>query len=98
MNGLGEDWMSMIMFVDMYLYINYDIVLIYVEGEDEMFFEGGFVEGGKVWFDCWVFGEESGGNGCLDDGGELSLLLLVLVMFVIILVGLSVVLLVKCDD
>ena len=98
MNGSGEDWTSTITPVDTHSYINYDIVLTYAEGEDETFPEGGFAEGGKVWSDCWVSGEESGGNGCLDDGGELSSPLPAPAMFATILVGLSAALLAKRDD
>ena len=59
-----EKWTSTITPVDTHTYINFDIVLTYADGEDEKFPEGGFSEGGKVWSDCWVSGEESGGNNC----------------------------------
>ena len=65
--NLVEDrgkWTSTITPVDTHSYINYDIILTYANGEDETFPEGGFVEGGKVWSDCWVSGADSGGNNC----------------------------------
>ena len=58
------DWFGWITPVDTHSYINYDIVLIYADGEEEKVPEGGFSEGGKVWSDCWVSGEDSGGNNC----------------------------------
>ena len=64
MNGTGENWTGKVTPVDTHSYINYDIVLTYANGEDETFPEEGFVEGGKVWSDCWVSGSDSGGNNC----------------------------------
>ena len=95
-------WTSTITPVDTHSYINYDIVLIYADGEDEKVPEGGFSEGGKVWSDCWVSGEESGGEGCsvdsiiVSDPGETSLPAPALVST--ILVGLSAALIAKRDD
>ena len=65
--NLVEDrgkWTSTITPVDTHSYINFDIILTYANGEDETFPEEGFVEGGKVWSDCWVSGADSGGNNC----------------------------------
>ena len=98
MNGSGAEWTSTITPVETHSYINYDIVLTYSSGADETFPEGGFAEGGKVWSDCWVSGEDSGGDGCLDDGGELSSPLPAPAMFATILVGLSAALLAMRDD
>ena len=95
-------WTSTITPVDTHSYINYDIVLIYADGDDEKVPEGGFSEGGKVWSDCWVSGEESGGEGCPDDSitvsdpGGTSLPAPALVST--ILVGLSAALIAKRDD
>ncbi len=60
----GVNWTSTITPVETHAYINYDIILTYANGEDETFPEDGFVEGGKVWSDCWVSGADSGGNNC----------------------------------
>ncbi len=43
-------------------YINYEIDLNYSDNTSEVFPEGGFIVGGKVWSDCWVSGTESGGD------------------------------------
>lgn len=102
MNGSEENWSSTITPVETHSYINYDIVLTYSNGEDEKFPEGGFAEGGKVWSDCWVSGEESGGEGCsvdsitVSDPGRTSLPAPALVST--ILVGLSAALMAKRDD
>ena len=64
-------WSSTIQPDPTHTYVNYDIVLDYPEGEDETFPEGGFVGGGKIWSDCWVSGEETGGDNCLNDDGGL---------------------------
>ena len=58
------DWFGWVTPVDTHSYINYDIVLTYANGEDEKFPEDGFSQGGKVWCDCCVSGEDSGGNNC----------------------------------
>ncbi len=98
----GGEWTSTITPVDTHSYINYDIVLTYADGEDEKIPEGGFSEGGKVWSDCWVSGEESGGEGCPEDSitvsepGGTSLPAPALVST--ILVGLSAALIAKRDD
>lgn len=57
-------WSSTIQPDPTHTYVNYDIVLNYPEGEDEIFPDGGFVEGGKIWSDCWVSGDETGGDNC----------------------------------
>jgi len=98
MNGSGENWTSTITPVDTHSYINYDIVLTYSDGEDEKFPEGGFAEGGKIWSDCWVSGEDSGGNNCpviMDSGYEP---LPAPALIATIVVGLSAALLAKRDD
>ena len=98
MNGSGGNWTSSITPVETHSYVNYDVVLTYSDGEDETFPEGGFAQGGKIWSDCWVSGEESGGDGCIDDGGELTSPLPAPALFATILVGLSAALLAKRDD
>ena len=60
----NNTWGSAVTPVETHSYINYDIVLTYANGGDETFPEDGFVEGGKVWSDCWVSGADSGGNNC----------------------------------
>ena len=92
------DWFGWITPVDTHSYINYDIVLIYADGEEEKVPEGGFSEGGKVWSDCWVSGEDSGGNNCpqIVVLPEESLPAPALVST--ILVGLSAALIAKRDD
>ena len=98
MNGSGEIWSGTITPVDTHSYINYDIVLTYADEEEEKFPEEGFAEGGKVWSDCWVSGEESGGNNCPDVAVLPADPLPAPAMFATILVGLSAALLAKRDD
>ena len=57
-------WTYTLMPVETHAYVNFDIVLTYPEGEDEKFPESGFVDGGKIWSDCWVSGEDTGGANC----------------------------------
>ena len=99
MNGSGENWTSTIIPVDTHSYINYDIILTYSDGEDEKFPEGGFSEGGKIWSDCWVSGEDSGGNNC---PGDMTILPAEPVpapaLMATIAVGLSAALLAKRED
>ena len=64
MSGAEGNWTGTITPVDTHSYVNYDVILTYPNGDDEKFPEGGFSEGGKVWSDCWVSGEDSGGNNC----------------------------------
>ena len=64
MTGSDANWSGTITPVDTHSYINYDVILTYPSGEDEKFPEDGFSKGGKVWSDCWVSGEDSGGNNC----------------------------------
>ena len=64
MNGSDANRTSTITPVDTHSYVNYDIVLTYADGEDEKFPESGFSNGGKVWSDCWVSGDDNGGNNC----------------------------------
>ena len=93
-----KDWFGSITPVDTHSYINFDIVLTYADGEEEKVPEGGFSEGGKVWSDCWVSGEDSGGNNCpqIVVLPEESLPAPALVST--ILVGLSAALIAKRDD
>ena len=64
MTGSDGNWSGTITPVDTHSYINYDVILTYPSGDDEKFPEDGFSKGGKVWSDCWVSGEDSGGNNC----------------------------------
>ena len=59
-------WSYTIQPVTTHTYINYEINLDYSDGSSEVFPEGGFISGGKIWSDCWVSGTESGGD--CDDG------------------------------
>ena len=98
MNGSGENWTSTITPVETHSYINYDIVLTYTDGEDEKFPEGGFAEGGKVWSDCWVSGEKSGGNNCPDIAVLGPEPMPAPALMATIVVGLSAALLARRDD
>jgi len=98
MNESGEIWSSTITPVETHSYINYDIVLTYTDGEDEKFPEGGFAEGGKVWSDCWVSGEDSGGNNCPDIAVLGPEPMPAPALMATIVVGLSAALLAKRDD
>jgi len=98
MNGSGENWTSTITPVETHSYINYDVVLTYSGGEEEKFPEGGFAEGGKVWSDCWVSGEDNGGNNCPDIAVLGPEPMPAPALMATILVGLSAALLAKRDD
>jgi len=98
MNGSGENWTSTITPVETHSYINYDVVLTYSGGEEEKFPEGGFAEGGKIWSDCWVSGEDSGGNNCPDIAVLGPEPMPAPALLATILVGLSAALLAKRDD
>lgn len=90
-------WSGMVIPIDDHSYVNYEITLNYTDGDDETFPESGFVNGGKVWSDCWVSGPESGGDGCGDDdSGFLGLPAPALI--VTALIGFSAALIAKRDD
>ncbi|MDE0708578.1 MAG: hypothetical protein OSB33_06480 [Candidatus Poseidoniales archaeon] len=91
-------WTSTITPVETHSYINYDIVLIYADGEDEKFPEKGFAEGGKVWSDCWVSGQNSGGNNCPDTVVLEPEPMPAPALMATIIIGLSAALLAKRDD
>ncbi|MDP6899517.1 MAG: hypothetical protein QGF94_01625 [Candidatus Thalassarchaeaceae archaeon] len=97
LNMTGEDsnWTGTVTPVNDHSYVNYDIILNYNDGNNEKFPEGGFTQGGKVWSDCWVSGDESGGENCPDDsGGGLP----APALMTTVIVGLSAALLAKRDD
>ena len=98
MNGSDANWTSTITPVDTHSYVNYDIVLTYADGEDDKFPEDGFANGGKVWSDCWVSGEDSGGNNCPDTALLPEERLPAPALISTILVGLSAALIAKRDD
>ena len=98
MEGSGANWTSTITPVDTHSYVNYDIVLNYADGEDEKFPEDGFANGGKVWSDCWVSGEDNGGNNCPDITVLPAEGLPAPALMSTILVGLSAALIAKRDD
>jgi hypothetical protein len=54
--------------VEDHSYVNYRITLGYADGNSSTYPESGW--GGKVWSDCWVAGNTSGGSAC-DGGGGL---------------------------
>ena len=60
-------WSYTLVPVPTHTYINYEIDLNYSDNTSEVFPEGGFIVGGKVWSDCWVSGTESGGDACPTD-------------------------------
>ena len=93
-----SDWAGSVTPVDTHSYINYDVVLTYANGEEEKFPEGGFSEGGKVWSDCWVSGEDSGGNNCPDVAILPPDPLPAPALMSTIIVGLSAALIAKRDD
>ncbi|MEE2759446.1 MAG: hypothetical protein VYA86_05665 [Candidatus Thermoplasmatota archaeon] len=98
MNGSEANWTGTITPVDTHSYINYDVILTYPNGEDEKIPEGGFSEGGKVWSDCWVSGEDSGGNNCPETVILPEESLPGPALFATITVGLSAALIAKRDD
>ena len=98
MSGSEANWTGTITPVDTHSYINYDIVLTYSNGDDEKIPEGGFSEGGKVWSDCWVSGEDSGGNNCPDTIVLPEEELPAPALFATIAVGLTAALIAKRDD
>ena len=73
-------------------------MLTYADGEDEKFPEDGFANGGKVWSDCWVSGEENGGNNCPAVAVLPDDPLPAPALVATILVGLSAALIAKRDD
>ncbi len=68
-NG-GRQWACVMTPVDEHSYVNYKVTLSFANGNSSNYPETGF--GGKIWSDCWVAGEETGGGGCsTGDGGVL---------------------------
>ena len=98
MNGSDANWSSMIIPVDTHSYVNYDVVLIYPNNESEKFPEDGFANGGKVWSDCWVAGEDNGGNNCPETIVLPEEKLPAPALMSTILIGLSAALIAKRDD
>ncbi len=97
MTNSDAKWSGTIEPINDHSYVNYDVILKYTDGDSETFPESGFVNGGKVWSDCWVAGSESGGDGCDDDDrGFLGLPAPALI--VTALVGFSAALVAKRDD
>ena len=62
----GTTWVTTMTPVEDHSYVNYRITLEYADGNSSIYPEAGW--GGKVWSDCWVDGEESGGDACEGDG------------------------------
>ena len=58
----GVTWTTSMTPVDEQSYINYRITLHWEGGDNTTYPSSGF--GGKVWSDCWVAGEETGGDAC----------------------------------
>ncbi len=66
----GIQWTGAMTPVDEHSYVNYKVTLSFANGNSSNYPETGF--GGKIWSDCWVAGEETGGGGCsTGDGGVL---------------------------
>jgi hypothetical protein len=61
----GTTWVTTMTPVEDHSYVNYRITLEYADGNSSIYPEAGW--GGKVWSDCWVAGEASGGD--CDNGG-----------------------------
>ena len=58
-------WRASMVPVDDHSYVNYRVILNWQDGNETTYPESGF--GAKIWSDCWVSGNDSGGSGC---GGE----------------------------
>jgi hypothetical protein len=67
----GTTWVTSMTPVEDHSYVNYRITLNQEDGNSTTYPESGW--GGKVWSDCWIAGDTSGGDGCGDDGGFLGL-------------------------
>jgi hypothetical protein len=67
----GTTWTTSMTPVDDHSYVNYKITLNYEDGNSTTYPENSW--GGKVWSDCWVAGDTSGGDACDTDGGFLGL-------------------------
>lgn len=63
----GTTWVTTMTPVEDHSYVNYRITLEYADGNSSVYPESGW--GGKVWSDCWVEGDTSGGLACDDSGG-----------------------------
>ena len=63
----GTTWVTSMTPIEDHSYVNYRISLEYADGNSSVYPEAGW--GGKVWSDCWVAGEESGGTDCDGSGG-----------------------------
>jgi len=98
MDGINQSWSSTIVPVDTHSYINYDVILVYPNNESEKFPEAGFGEGGKIWSDCWVSGEDSGGDGCPLEESERTGFLPAPTVLLTLVLTLSVALVVKRDN
>jgi len=66
-NDGGTTWITTMTPVEDHSYVNYRITLEYADGNSSVYPEAGW--GGKVWSDCWVAGNTSGGSACEDGGG-----------------------------
>ena len=62
----GTTWVTTMTPVEDHSYVNYRITLEYADDNSSVYPKTGW--GGRVWSDCWVAGETSGGDAC-DDGG-----------------------------
>ena len=67
----GKTWTTSMTPVDDHSYINFRITLDFEDGNSTTYPESGW--GGKVWSDCWISGDETGGDGCNSEGGFLGL-------------------------
>jgi hypothetical protein len=72
----GKQWSATMTPVDEHSYVNFKVTLSFADGNSSNYPETGF--GGKIWSDCWIAGNESGGGACSNgDGGVLPALGLV---------------------
>lgn len=63
----GTTWVTTMTPFEDHSYVNYRITLEYADGNSSIYPDAGW--GGKVWSDCWIDGEDSGGTACDDSGG-----------------------------
>lgn len=66
----GFTWTTSMTPVEEQSYINYRISLHWQDGNKTSYPSSGF--GGKVWSDCWVAGEDSGGDACPESNDDSS--------------------------
>jgi hypothetical protein len=58
----GVTWTTSVEPIEEQAYINYRIILHFEDNNSSTYPSQGF--GAKVWSDCWISGNDSGGDGC----------------------------------